>query len=85
MYCASPKFVYNGKPTQKWLSKEDATGPTMVTESIMLTVVIDAKEGWDVMTANVPNAYIQTKMPEMKKGKERLITKITGVLVVLLA
>jgi hypothetical protein len=44
-------------------------------------VVVDAKEGRDVMTAGVPNAFIQTKMPEMKKGDERVIMKITGVLV----
>ena len=75
------RCVYNGKPTRKWLSKDDAASPTVSTESIMLTVVVDAKEGRDVMTADVPNAFIQTKMPEMKKGDERVIMKITGVLV----
>ena len=30
---------------------------------------------------NIPNAFIQTVMPEPEKGKERVITKITGVLV----
>jgi hypothetical protein len=73
--------VYNGKPKQMWLSKEDTLSPTVATESIMLAVVIDVKEGWDMMMANVPNASIQTKMPEMKKNGERVIMKIKGVLV----
>jgi hypothetical protein len=41
-------------------------------------ITIDAREGCDVMTADVPNAFIQTDMPE---GKEHVIMKITGVLV----
>jgi len=38
------RMVYNGKPTQEWLSKEDAASLTASLESIMLTAVIDAKE-----------------------------------------
>jgi hypothetical protein len=78
------RCVYNSKPTCKWLAKEDAASPTVATESIMITIVIDAKEGRDVMMVDVPNAFIQTKMPERKEGKERVIMKITGVLVDLL-
>ena len=36
------------------------------------------------MTADVPNAFIQTAMPEPKEGEERVMMKITGVLVDLL-
>jgi hypothetical protein len=50
----------------------------------MLTAVIDAKEERDVMSADVPNAFIQTPMPERKNGEERVVMKITGVLVDLL-
>jgi len=75
------RCVYNGKPTRKWLDKDDAASPTVATESIMLTATIDAKEGRDVMTADVPNAFIQTKLPEIKDGEERIVMKITGVLV----
>ena len=32
------------------------------------------------MTADIPNAFIQTPM-EIKEGKERVIMKITGVMV----
>jgi hypothetical protein len=75
------RCVYNGKPTREWLDKEDAASPTVATESIMLTATIDAKEQRDIMTADVPNAFIQTKLPEGKAGDERVIMKITGVLV----
>ena len=75
------RMVYNGKPTREWLSREDSASPTASLESILLTAVIDAKEGRDVMTADVPNAFIQTEMPEVEDGEERVIMKITGVLV----
>lgn len=43
--------------------------------------MIDAKEERDVMSCDIPNAFIQAKMPVVKKGDERVIMKITGVLV----
>ena len=36
------------------------------------------------MSNDVPNAFIQTLMPKVKDGEERVIMKITGVLVDLL-
>jgi len=78
------QMVYNGKPTREWLSREDSASPTAALESIMLTAVIDAHEGRDVMTADIPNAFIQAEMPELNKGDERVIMKITGVLVEML-
>ena len=47
-------------------------------------MTIDAHENRDVMSADVPNAFIQTEIPEIKTGEERVMMKITGVLVVLL-
>jgi hypothetical protein len=78
------RMVYNGKPSREWLSREDATSPTAALESIMLTAIVDAKEGRDVMTCDIPNAFIQTELPNIKDGDERVIMKITGVLVDLL-
>jgi hypothetical protein len=43
--------------------------------------VIDAHEGRDVMTCDIPNAFIQALMPEVKDGDERVMMKITRVLV----
>ena len=75
------RMVYNGKPTREWLSREDAASPTAALESIMLTAVIDAKEERNIMTCDIPNAFIQAEMPEIKNGEERVMMKITGVLV----
>jgi hypothetical protein len=47
----------------------------------MLTAVIDAHEERNVMTCDIPNAFIQALMPEVKDGDERVMMKITGVLV----
>ena len=32
--------------------------------------VIEAHEGRDVMTVDIPNAFIQTEMPEREEGEE---------------
>ena len=74
-------MVYNGKPTRAWLDRDETASPTTSLEGIFLTTVIDAKEGRDIMSADVPNAFIQAKMPETKPGEDRVIMKITGVLV----
>ena len=71
-------MVYNGKSTHEWLSRKDASSPTVALENIMLTTIVDAKEGHNVMTANIPNAFIQAQRP-IEEGKEQVIMKITGV------
>ena len=74
------RCVYNRKPMQNWLTREDTSSPTAALESVMLTSSIDAKEECDVITANVPNAFIQTVVPEPTDGHDRIIMKITRVL-----
>ena len=73
--------VYDGKPTREWFNKEDTASPTVATESIMLTTVIDAKEERDIMSTDLPNAFVQTHLPKDEDGTARIIMKITGVLV----
>jgi hypothetical protein len=76
------RMVYNGKPTREWLPREDSSSPTAALESIMITsVTIDAVEKRDEMTCDIPNVFIQALMPEMKDREERVMMKITGVLV----
>lgn len=55
--------------------------PTASQESIFLTAIVDAHERRDVMTADVPDAFIHAKTLEDKKTEERIIIKITEVLV----
>jgi hypothetical protein len=78
------RMVYNGKPTREWLTREESTSPTASLESIMLTAIVDTKEDRDVMTCDIPNAYIQAELPNLGPDDERVIMKITGVLVDLL-
>ena len=46
----------------------------------MITGVIDAQEKRDVATMDIPNVFIQADMP-WEEGQERVVMKITGVLV----
>jgi hypothetical protein len=78
------RLVYNGKPTRDWLSKEEAASPTASLEGILLTSIVDVKENRDVMSADIPSAFIQAHLPATEDGDERVIMKITGVLVDLL-
>ena len=50
----------------------------------MLTAIFDAKEERDVIITDIPNEFIQTKIPVIEYDKERLIKNIIGVLVDLL-
>jgi hypothetical protein len=61
--------------------EKDAASPTAALESIMITGVIEAKEERDVMTCDIPNAFIQALLPKKDPGEDRVVMKITGVLV----
>ena len=50
--------------------------PTVKTESVFITSVINAKEERDVATADFPNFFVQTLMPE----NETVHMKLTGKL-----
>jgi len=70
------RMVCNGKPTREWLSRDDNAGPTASQESIVVTSTIDAKENRDVMSCDIPNAFIQAEVPGTEKEKERIMMKI---------
>jgi hypothetical protein len=57
-----------------YINKEDAASPTVATDSIATTATIDAKQDRDVMTIDVPNAFIQTDMEKIDGN--RVIMKI---------
>ena len=42
----------------------EVSSPTVLTESVMLTAVLEAKEGRDIATVDIPNAFIQTEVEE---------------------
>ena len=74
-------MVFDGRKTLEWITKEDSASPTATLEGILLTLTIVAHENRNVKSADVPNAFIETEMPEIKQGEERVMMKITGVLV----
>ena len=52
----------NGKPQRKLFSKEETTSPTISTDALMLSILIDAKERRDVAVADVEGAYLHADM-----------------------
>jgi hypothetical protein len=73
------RTMAGGNKQRDYISKEDASLPTVTTESILLSCIIDAKEEKDVAVINIPNAFVQTCIMEDEKDKE--IIKLYGVLV----
>ena len=49
-----------GRKQRDWLSKEDTSSPTVSTEGLMLSCIIDEMEGREVVTADIPGAFLQT-------------------------
>jgi hypothetical protein len=64
----------DGRPQRDYMSKEDTSSPTVATEALMLTCIIDAIEKQDVTTCDIPGAFMQLDM----KGK--VIMKLEGVM-----
>ena len=56
------RAVADGRKQRGHVAKEDAASPTAALESIILTSIIDAKEGREVAVCDIPNAFIQTDM-----------------------
>ena len=74
------RMVCNGAPTTEWLGQEESASLTAAQESAMSLAVVDVHEHQDAMMSDVPNAFIQTVL-ECHDGDDRVMMKITGVLV----
>ena len=70
------RLVGGGNKQREYLTKEDSSSPTVATESVLLTSIVDADEGRDVAIIDIPNAFIQTRV---KEKKDRVIIRIRGV------
>jgi hypothetical protein len=69
----------DGKQTKNLprdVERDDAASPTALTESILITATIDAKQKRDVMTANIPNAFVQTNVDKKNQVKGEHIIMI---------
>ena len=52
--------------------------PTVSAKALLTTAVIDSKQNGDVITLDIPNAFVQTPMPQ---SEQRVIMRINEILV----
>ena len=55
-------MVAGSNKQRNQIDKTDATLPTATQEYVLLTAIIDAKEGRDVAIVDIPNAFITTRI-----------------------
>ena len=72
------RVVAGGNMQRDYLTKEDSSSPTVSTEAVILTSIIDAHERRDVAVIDIPNAFIQTRVDN---PKDRVIIRLRGVVV----
>ena len=68
----------DGRKQRAYITKEDSTAPTVSTEAVFLTAVIDAMEGRSVAILDVPGAFMQAEIDEL------VHVRFTGAMVTLL-
>jgi hypothetical protein len=68
----------NESTQRAYMSREEASSPTAASEAILITGVIDSKQNRDVMTLDIPNAFVKT---EISLDGDKIIMKIRGQLV----
>ena len=55
----------DGRPQQLYTGKANSASTTVMTELVLLTTAIEAHEGWKVMTADIPGAFLQSDQDEV--------------------
>jgi hypothetical protein len=61
----------DGRRQRLYTNKEDASSATVAIESVLLTSVIDAHEGRDVATVDIPGAFIQADIDDISSYEIR--------------
>ena len=72
----------DGRGQRDYISKEEASSPTVSLYAMMLGCTIDAIEERDVATADIPGAFLQTEMP---KDEPPVHIRVDGAMAELLA
>ncbi len=73
----APK-VAGGNKQRDLISKENVSSPTVATESVLLTSLVDAQENCDVAIVDIPNAFIQTVVDD---NEDKVVMRIRGHMV----
>ena len=68
----------NGSTQRSYIAKEEAAYPTVSVDLVLITGILDAKQKRDVMTLDMPNAFVQTDVPN---DNNHAIMKLRGRLV----
>ncbi len=64
----------NGSPQREHIAKEEAAAPTVALEWVFLTSTIDAKENREVVTIDIPGAFLHAD------NEDYVIMKMVGTL-----
>ncbi len=64
----------NGNPQREHIAKEEAVAPTVALELVFLTSTIDAKENREVVTIDIPGAFLHAD------NEDYMIMKMVGTL-----
>ena len=72
------RMVAGGNRQRGYIDKEDVSLPTVTTESVLLSCIINAKEGRDVAIIEIPNTFMQTVI---KNEKDKFIMRMHGEVV----
>jgi hypothetical protein len=72
------RTVAGGNKQRDYISKEDASSPTVTSESVLCSCIIDTEEHRDVAVVDIPNAFVQTRV---ENEKDMAFIKIRGILV----
>jgi hypothetical protein len=70
--------VAGGNKQRDFISKENASSPTVAMESVLLTSLVDAQENRDVAIVDIPNAFIQTVV---ENDEDKVVMRIRGHMV----
>jgi Reverse transcriptase (RNA-dependent DNA polymerase)/Zinc knuckle len=54
----------DGRPQRSMYAKDETASPTIATDALMITLMVDAAERRDVATADVVGAYLHALMPD---------------------
>ena len=76
------RMVAGGDKQRVTINKTDAASPTAAPESVLLTATIDAKEGRDVATVDIPNTFITIRI---ENEEDKVIMRLHGRLAELMA
>ena len=66
---------------RSYIERDKAASPTLSTEALLITSIIETQQKRDVVTLDIPNAFVQTTIPE---SNEKTIMRTIGHLVELI-